>query len=323
MRVIAHQPTLEIIDIPTPVPQPDEVCIQVHYAGVNRPDLLQRAGAYPPPPDASPYMGLEVSGVISSVGSQVKQLKPGDRVCALTPGGGYAEAVVAPAGHCFPVPEGLSLQQAAVLPETYMTVWANLIERGKLASGERVLIHGGSSGIGITAIQLAKWRGATVFTTVGLDEKAAACRSLGADHALNYRTQDFQEEIKKITDGHGVHLVFDMVGGSYMEKNIRSLAIEGRLVQIGFMQTSRVELDWRFFMMRRLTMTGSTLRARSIEEKTRIALTLRHHIWPELSRNHLLPVIAAEFPFEQVAQAHALMESSAHIGKIVLKVTHD
>ena len=323
MRVIAHQPTLSVIETPTPEPRAGEVRIAVAYAGVNRPDLLQRAGAYPAPPDASPYMGLEVSGKISAVGPGVDQIKVGQMVCALTPGGGYAEEVVTPAGHCFPIPEGLRLPQAAALPETYMTVWANLIERGTLRAGETVLIHGGSSGIGITAIQLAKWRGATVITTVGSDEKAAACQQLGADHVINYKTTDFQLAVKEITAGNGVNLILDMVGGSYMEKNVRSLALEGRLVQIGFMQGSRVELDWRFFMMRRLTLTGSTLRARSVEEKTRLATTLRHQIWPELARGQLLPVIYAEYPLEEVDKAHALMESSAHIGKIILKVGHD
>jgi putative PIG3 family NAD(P)H quinone oxidoreductase len=327
MRVVTHdhtrQPDLAIVDVPVPTPKPGEVLIQVAYAGVNRPDLFQRAGSYPPPADASPYMGLEVSGTITALGEGVDQWRIGDQVCALTPGGGYAEFVTAPAGHCLPVPHGLSLLQAAALPETYFTVWTNLIERGQLRPGETVLIHGGSSGIGVTAIQMAKWNGATVITTVGNEEKAAACRKLGADHVINYKTQDWQEEVKAITKGVGVNLVLDMVGGPYIDKNLRSLAIEGRLVQIAFLQGQKTEADWRLLMVKRLTFTGSTLRARPLEAKTRIAQTLHHAIWPELEAGRLLPVIHKVFPLEQVEQAHALMQSSAHVGKIMLKVANE
>lgn len=327
MRVVAHDPTrqadLEIIDVPMPTPKAGEVLIQVAYAGVNRPDLFQRTGSYPPPPDASPYMGLEVSGTITALGNGVDRWKVGDQVCALTPGGGYAEFVTAPAGHCLPIPHGLSLLQAAALPETYFTVWTNLIERGQLRPGETVLIHGGSSGIGVTAIQMAKWVGATVITTVGSDEKAAACRKLGADHAINYKTQDWQAEVKTITNGNGVNVVLDMVGGSYIDKNLRSLATEGRLVQIAFLQGQKAEADWRLLMVKRLTFTGSTLRARPVEAKTRIARTLHNAVWPELEAGRLLPLIHAVFPLEQVEKAHALMQSSAHVGKIMLKVANE
>jgi NADPH2:quinone reductase len=323
MRVVSHQPRLEIIDIPLPNPGTGEVRIQVAYAGVNRPDLLQRSGVYPPPPDASPYMGLEVSGTISAVGPGVSHLQVGQAVCALTPGGGYGQEVITPAGHCFVIPAGLSMAQAAALPETYLTVWANMIERGGLSAGETVLIHGGSSGIGVTAIQMAKWRGATVITTVGSAEKLAFCKALGADHVINYKTHDFQEAIKDITGGLGVNLILDMVGGPYIEKNLRSLALDGRLVQISFLLGSKVEMDWRYVMMRRLTITGSTLRARSVEDKTSLARRLQAAIWPELEKGKLLPVIYAQFNLEDVQKAHALMESSAHIGKILLKVSHD
>ncbi len=321
MKVIDHQmPELRVIEIPTPEPKAHEVRITVHYAGVNRPDLLQRKGLYPPPKDASPYMGLEVSGVISAVGENVKKFKVGDAVCALTPGGGYGEEALAPEGCVLPIAQGLSMVKAAALPETYLTVWANLIERAGLSSGETVLIHGGSSGIGITAIQIAKWRGATVITTAGSEEKLKACQKLGADYAINYQTQDFQAEVKSITQGKGVQVILDMVGGPYIEKNLRCLCDDGRLIQIAFLKGAKVEIDWTALMVRRLTFTGSTLRARSTEEKSRLTSTLQHNIWPELSAGRLLPVIHAEFPLQEAEKAHALMESSRHIGKIMLKV---
>ena len=322
MKVVAHDPALCVIDIETPAPKAGEVLIEVAYAGVNRPDLLQRKGAYPPPPGASPYMGLEVSGIIKAVGPGVSQWKLGEQVCALTPGGGYAQAVITPAGHCFPIPKGISLLQAAALPETYMTVWANLIERGRLRAGETVLIHGGSSGIGVTAIQVAKWAGARVFTTVGSQEKAKACKALGADLVINYKTQDWASIVKEaVKPAKGVQLVLDMVGGPYIEKNLRSLEPEGRLVQIAFLQGAKLEIDLQPMMMKRLTVTGSTLRARSDEEKARIALSLRHALWPELAAGRLLPVIHSVFPLQEVGKAHDLMESSAHVGKIMLKVS--
>lgn len=322
MKVVAHNPALCVVDIETPAPKAGEVLIEVAYAGVNRPDLLQRKGAYPPPPGASPHMGLEVSGKIKAVGSAVTQWKVGEQVCALTPGGGYAQAVIAPAGHCFPVPKGLSLLQAAALPETYMTVWANLIERGRLRAGETVLIHGGSSGIGVTAIQIAKWAGAKVFATVGSEEKAKACKALGADLVINYKTEDWAAVMKEaVKPAKGVQVVLDMVGGPYIEKNLRSLEPEGRLVQIAFLQGANLEIDLQPIMMKRLTITGSTLRARSDEEKARIALSLRHALWPELTAGRLLPVIHSVFPLQEVGKAHDLMESSAHVGKIMLKVS--
>jgi NADPH2:quinone reductase len=312
---------LSLIETAVPVPGPGEVRIRVAYAGVNRPDILQRSGKYPPPAGASPYMGLEVSGVIDAVGEGVPAGRMGEKVCALTPGGGYAEAVVAPAGHCMPIPEGLTLQQAACLPETMLTVWANLIERGQLRPGQSVLIHGGSSGIGTTAIQFARWAGAgQIFTTVGSEEKAAVCRQLGATRAILYKTEDYLAVTQQETAGVGIHLILDMVGGDYLTKNLKALALEGRLVQIAFLQGSKVDMDWSLLMMKRLTFTGSTLRARSIEEKSRLCLSLQQALWPELSQGRCLPLIHAEFDLSKVADAHRLMESSQHIGKIVLRV---
>ena len=326
MRVIDHRPggdpsCIRLIEADQPTPQAGEVLIQVAYAGVNRPDILQRTGSYPPPPDASPFMGLEVSGTIVAVGDGVPSQRIGEQVCALTPGGGYAEFVVAPAGHCMPIPAGVDLRTAACLPETFLTVWANLIERGQLRSGQSVLIHGGSSGIGTTAIGFAKWAGASrIFTTVGSEDKARVCRELGADRPILYKSEDFAQVIKDETNGMGVNLVLDMVGGDYLPKHLKCLALEGRLVQIAFLSGAKVEMDWTLLMMKRLTFTGSTLRARSVEEKARIALTMQQAIWPELQKGRLLPIVHAEFPLAQAEQAHRLMESSQHVGKIVLKV---
>lgn len=326
MKVIDHRPggdasCIRLIEADQPTPKAGEVLIQVAYAGVNRPDILQRTGSYPPPPDASPFMGLEVSGTIVAVGDGVPGQRVGEQVCALTPGGGYAEFVVAPADHCMPIPAGLDLRTAACLPETFLTVWANLIERGQLRAGQSVLIHGGSSGIGTTAIGFAKWAGASrIFTTVGSEDKARICRELGADRTILYKTEDFAQVIKDETDGLGVNLVLDMVGGDYLPKHLKCLALEGRLVQIAFLSGAKVEMDWSLLMMKRLTFTGSTLRARSVEEKARIALTMQQAIWPELQKGRLLPIVHAEFPLAQAEQAHRLMESSQHLGKIVLKV---
>jgi NADPH2:quinone reductase len=326
MKVIDHRPggdpsCIRLIEADQPTPQAGEVLIQVSYAGVNRPDILQRTGSYPPPPDASPFMGLEVSGTIVAVGDGVPSQRIGEQVCALTPGGGYAEFVVAPAGHCMPIPAGVDLRTAACLPETFLTVWANLIERGQLRSGQSVLIHGGSSGIGTTAIGFAKWAGASrIFTTVGSEDKARVCRELGADRPILYKSEDFAQVIKDETNGMGVNLVLDMVGGDYLPKHLKCLALEGRLVQIAFLSGAKVEVDWTLLMMKRLTFTGSTLRARSVEEKARIALTMQQAIWPELQKGRLLPIVHAEFPLAQAEQAHRLMESSQHVGKIVLKV---
>jgi NADPH2:quinone reductase len=311
---------LVVKEAPMPEVGAGEVMIKVAYAGINRPDVLQRSGRYPPPADASPHLGLEVAGEIAAIGQGVDEWRKGDRVCALTNGGGYAEFATAPAGQVLPVPAGLSLLQAAALPENYFTVWANLIEGGRLARGEIALIHGGTSGIGITAIQMAKAWGARVFCTVGTDEKAAAAREAGADVAINYRSQDYVTEMSKLTEGRGANVILDMVGGSYIERNLRCLALEGRLVQIAFLQPSRVEVDWMPLMLKRLTFTGSTLRPRPGAEKARLAGELRSHIWPLLEQKKLAPVIYREFPLADAAAAHRLMESSEHIGKIMLKV---
>ena len=326
MKLIDHgkggdASSLRVVDAPVPEPGPGQVSIAVQYAGVNRPDLLQRAGSYPPPADASPYLGLEVSGRIAAVGEGVTRWKTGDAVCALTPGGGYAECCVTDAGHCLPVPEGLDMIQASVLPENYFTVWTNVFQRGRLQDGESILIHGGSSGIGLTAIQLAKAFGARVFTTVGNAEKAAACQRLGADVAINYRTQDFVQVVRETTEGRGVNMVLDMVGGDYIARNIRSLALEGRLVQIAFLNGSKTaDFDFMPVMLRRLTVTGSTLRARPSAEKTALAADLETHVWPLLAQGRCLPVIHQVFPMDEAPAAHRLMESSQHIGKIVLKI---
>lgn len=325
MRHIDHRPgggaeCLRMAEGPVPEPGPQDVLVRVAYAGINRPDVFQRSGSYPPPADASPLLGLEISGEIVALGAQVSGWKVGDQVCALTPGGGYAEYCVAPAEHCLPVPAGLSMLEAAALPETYFTVWSNVFERGRLQPGEAFLVHGGSSGIGLTAIQLAKQFGATVYTTVGSSEKADACRRAGADRVINYHEEDFVEVLKQATDGNGVNVILDMVGGDYIPRNIKSLAVEGRLVQIAFLKGSRVELDTAPIMRKRLTFTGSTLRPRSREEKADIAKALQDKVWPLLDQGLCHPVIHATFPLAEAAEAHRLMESSKHIGKIMLEV---
>ena len=297
-----------------------EVLIRVAYAGVNRPDVLQRAGSYPPPRGASPHLGLEVAGVVAAVGQGVPEWQKGDRVCALVNGGGYAEYVAAPAGQVLPVPAGLSMAQAAALPETVLTVWANVVERGRLQAGETLLVHGGTSGIGVAAIQIAKALGARVFCTVGTPEKAGAAQKLGADAAIDYRRRDFMVEVSKLTEGRGVDVILDMVGGPYIERNLRSLALEGRLVQIAFMQTAKVEVDWMPLMLRRLTFTGSTLRARSAEEKARLSRAVQDNVWPMVEDGRVQAVIDRVFPLDSAAEAHRRMESSDHIGKILLAV---
>lgn len=302
-----------------PVPQPGhgEVVIQVAWAGVNRPDALQRAGRYAPPAGASDLPGLEASGIVSAVGPGVTWPAVGDAVCALLPGGGYAEYVATPAAHCLPVPEGMGLREAACLPETYFTVWSNVFQRGALKAGERFLVHGGSSGIGTTAIQLAHVMGARVFATAGSAEKCAACLSLGAERAINYREEDFVEVLR--AEG-GADLILDMVGGDYIPRNVKTLADDGRLVQIAFLQAPKVELNFVHLMVRRLTITGSTLRPQSVEAKARIASSLSEHVWPLLDAGRIGPVMDSEVPLEKASEAHARMESSAHVGKIVLKV---
>jgi NADPH2:quinone reductase len=309
---------LTLADAPIPAPRAGEVLIEVAYAGVNRPDCLQRAGAYPPPPDASAVLGLEVAGRVVAHGPGVAEPAIGATVCALVPGGGYAEYCTAPTAWCLPVPAGVSVADAAGLPETHFTVWNNVFDRGRLAAGESLLVHGGTSGIGLTAIQLAKRFGATVIATAGSPDKVAFCRSIGADHAIDYRTQDFAEEVARITGKRGVDVILDMVGGDYIARNLRCLALEGRLVMIAFLQGSRAEIDFRHVMMRRLTITGSTLRASPFERKAALARSLRDKVWPLYAEGKLRTVTHATFPLAEAARAHALMESSAHIGKIVL-----
>lgn len=308
---------LKLCTRPVPVPAPGEVVIKVAYAGVNRPDALQRAGLYAPPPTASDLPGLEASGEVVALGEGVSDCALGDQVCALLPGGGYAEYVATPAAHCLPVPEGMSLKQAACLPETYFTVWSNVFQRGGLHAGERFLVHGGASGIGTTAIQLAREFGARVFTTVGTQEKAAACAALGAERTIVYRDEDFVDIMR--AEG-GANLILDMVGGLYIPRNIRSLADDGRLVQIAFLQGPKVELNFAQVMMRRLTITGSTLRPQSDLAKAKIAADLRQNVWPLLAMGRISPVMDSEYSLPDAHAAHAHMESNAHIGKIVLKV---
>jgi putative PIG3 family NAD(P)H quinone oxidoreductase len=311
---------MQLAEAPVPQPGPGELLIEVAYAGVNRPDCIQRAGHYPPPPGASPILGLEVSGRVAALGDGVQGWQPGDAVCALTPGGGYAEYCVTPAGWALPPPPGLGLLDAGSLPENWFTVWHNVIERGRLEAGEHFLVHGGSSGIGSAAIQLAKAWGATVTTTVGSAAKADFCRGLGADHVINYREQDFGAELARMTGKRGVNLILDMVGGPYIERNLRALALEGRLVIIAFLEGSKVEADWRFIMLKRLTVTGSTLRASPLERKVGIARSLGERVWPLFGDGRIRPVVTQVFPLADAPAAHALMESSAHLGKIMLEV---
>ena len=322
--VAAREPgppdVLALAETEVPTPKAGEVLIEVGYAGVNRPDCIQRAGHYPPPPGASPILGLEVAGRVVALGDGVTQWRVGDVVCALTPGGGYAEYCTTPASFCLPLPKGLSLLEAASLPENYYTVWNNVFDRVHLTAGETILIHGGSSGIGLTAIQLAKVFGATAITTVGSAEKVAFCRAIGADHVINYREQDFVAEVAALTGKQGVNVVLDMVGGDYIEKNLKCLALEGRMVFIAFLQGGKVTVDWRSIMMKRLTVTGSTLRASPDARKAEIAASLRAKVWPLFGSGQLKPVINRVFPLGEAAAAHALMESSAHIGKIMLEV---
>jgi NADPH:quinone reductase len=324
MRYVSHgegggPEVLRIVEGQIPELGPREVLIQTHFAGVNGPDILQRSGMYPPPPGASPILGLEVAGQVVALGAEVTTWKVGDQVCALTPGGGYAEYCRTDASHCLALPRGFDLATSAAIPENFFTVWTNLISRGRLQSGENVLIHGGSSGIGYTAIQIAKQFGAIVFATVGNSEKARFCRDLGADHVINYRTEDFVAEVNGITRERGVDIVLDMVGGPYIEKNVSLLTYEGRLVQIAFLQGNKVS-NFNFLpvMLRRLTITGSTLRPRTVEEKASIANALREHVWPLLESHKIKIVVHKIFPVSQVAEAHRMMERGEHAGKIVL-----
>lgn len=308
---------LQLCERAVPEPTQGQVVIKVAYAGVNRPDALQRAGAYNPPPGASDLPGLEAAGEIVALGAGVSEWAIGDQVCALLPGGGYAEYVATPAAHCLPVPEGLDLKQAACLPETFFTVWSNVFSRGGLQAGERFLVHGGSSGIGTTAIQLASVLGARVFTTAGSDAKCQACVDLGAERAINYRDEDFVSVLR--AEG-GANLILDMVGGDYIPRNVKTLADDGRLVQIAFLSGPKVELNFAQMMTRRLTLTGSTLRPQSDLAKARIAQDLREVVWPLIEAGRVAPVMDSEFDMSEAAAAHARMESSGHIGKIVLNV---
>ncbi|SVA18421.1 uncharacterized protein METZ01_LOCUS71275 [marine metagenome] len=303
------------------VPDPglDEVLIRVEAAGVNRPDIMQRKGLYPPPPGATDVPGLEVSGTVVKKGENVTEPKVWSEVCALVSCGGYAEYCLASASICLPVPKKISLQHAAGIPETFFTVWTNVFERGQLKSGETLLVHGGSSGIGTTSIQLGKAFGATVYTTAGTQEKCEYCKNLGADAAINYNENDFEAEIKTLTENRGVDVILDMVGGPYFPKNIKILAVQGRLLQIALMQGYKAEVDFRPLLMKRVTLTGSTLRPRSVKEKAEIARSLRKEVWPLMDSGTIRPIIHQTFPLEKAADAHQLMESSNHIGKILLK----
>lgn len=303
---------------PVPTPAADEILIRVRAAGVNRPDALQRAGSYAPPPGASDLPGLEAAGEVAAVGPGVSTWAPGDAVTALLPGGGYADYVVTPAAHALPVPAGMDWVSAAGLCETLFTVWSNVFRRGGLQAGESFLVHGGSSGIGTTAIQLARLRGARVFVTAGSDEKCAACLALGAELAINYRETDFVEAVRAATAGRGVDLVLDMVGGDYLPRDVKALAPDGRLVMIAHLTGATVALNFAQVMVKRLTITGSTLRPQSIEAKARIAADLAREVWPLLEAGRMAPVIDRTYPLAEAAAAHARMESSGHIGKIIL-----
>ena len=309
---------LTLVERPKPELKPGQVLIKVKAAGINRPDVFQRLGNYPPPSDASDLPGLEVAGEIVEGDVSGTNFKIGDMVCALTPGGGYAEYCAAPAGNCLPIPEGLSLVEAATLPETYFTVWSNVFDRGQLKKGETLLVHGGASGIGTTAILLARAFGHTVYATVGSDERVAAVEALGASKGINYKTQDFVEEIKTLTNGRGVDVILDMVAGEYINRNLQCLAEDGRTVIIAQLGGSKATINSNMLMRRRLTVTGSTLRPRTPEFKTEIARALEANVWPLFGSGQLKPVVYATFPFADVQKAHAMMDAGEQIGKIVL-----
>jgi NADPH2:quinone reductase len=314
---------LKIAKRPVPQPGPDEVLVEVAAAGVNRPDVLQRMGRYEPPPGITDIPGLELAGRVVAVGPGVTDWQVGDAVCALVAGGSYAEYCTAPSGQCLPLPEGFSMVEGAVLPETFFTVWSNVFDRGRLRAGETFLVHGGSSGIGTTAIQLAKTFGARVFATAGSAEKCRACEELGAERGINYREEDFVGVIKEATGGRGVDVVLDMVGGDYIPRSIELLKVEGRHVSIAFLQGAKVSLNMFPIMTKRLSLTGSTLRARPVADKAAIAAQLREKVWPLLESGTVKPLVYATFPLERASEAHALMESSQHIGKIALVVRND
>jgi NADPH2:quinone reductase len=311
---------IRVREVPVPTPGPGKVLIEVVAAGINKPDCFQRQGHYPPPPGESDVPGLEVAGRIVGVGEGIAKSRLGENVCALVGSGGYAEYAVADARLCLPVPRGLNMTEAAAIPETYFTVFDNVFTRGRLKPGETILVHGGSGGIGTTAIQLAKLFGSNAIATAGTADKCAFCRTIGADHAIDYKTQDFVAEVKALTIKRGVDVILDTVGGAYIQKNLSLLGLEGRLVQIAFLQGSRVEsFDFMPLMLKRLTITGSTMRARTIDQKAEVARALHDKIWPSLDRGKALPVVHATFPLEDARAAHELMESSRHLGKIVLE----
>jgi putative PIG3 family NAD(P)H quinone oxidoreductase len=312
---------LQVQELPRPEAGAGEVLIRVEAAGVNRADVVQRMGLYPPPPGASEIPGLEVAGTVAALGEGVEQWAVGDRVCALLAGGGYAEYAVAAAAECLPVPAGLSMSQAAGLPETVLTVWSNVMDRCALKPGETFLVHGGSSGVGTTAIQLAVRFGATAYATAGSDEKVRVCEELGATRAVNYREQDFLEILREETGGRGVDVILDMVGGNYVDRNIQLAAIDGRIVNIAYLQGSQVEANLMPLMLKRLVLTGSTLRAREPSFKSALTSAVRAAAWPWIEAGEVRPVIHREFPFSEAAEAHRLMESSAHIGKLILRMT--
>lgn len=311
---------MHIAEGAVPTPGPGEILIEVAYAGVNRPDVLQRSGRYQPPVDASPILGLEVAGRVAALGAGVTEWKVGDSVTALTPGGGYAEYCTAPAEHALPIPAGMDLATAACLPENWFTVWANLTLHGHLAAGERILIHGGSSGIGLTAIQLARHIGAECIATVGSDEKAEFCKNFGAKYTINYRRTDFAEEVMQLTGGEGVDVVLDMVGAPYVKSNLSVLKRDGRLVIVAFLEGSVGEADLMPVMIKRLTITGSTMRPRTLAEKQELRDALQKEIWPAMESGKIHTHLFARFPLAEAAEAHQLMESSKHVGKIVLQV---
>lgn len=311
---------LKVAERPLPQPKPHEILVKVAAAGVNRPDILQRMGLYAVPPDASDLPGLEIAGSVATVGANVKMWKVGDQVCALVHGGGYAEYCVVPEVQALPVPKGLSLTEAASLPETFFTVYSNVFDRGGLKAGETFLVQGGSSGIGVTAIQMAAAMGARVFATAGTDEKCAACVKLGAEKAFNYKTGDWAEELKAATGGKGANVILDMAGGDFVPKELKSLADEGRLVMIAFLRGNKTEIDLNEIMRKRLQITGSTLRPRPIEFKGQVAKSLRERIWPLIDAGKIKPVLYKTFPLAEASEAHKLMETSQHIGKIVLTV---
>jgi NADPH2:quinone reductase len=321
--VQARQPggpeVLEPTTRAVPAPGPGEVLVKVAAAGVNRPDLMQRQGKYPPPQGASDVLGLELSGVIVAVGPSVSRWRPGDRITALVAGGGYAEFAVVPEPQCLPVPRGLSMEEAAALPETFFTVWTNVFERGRLGAGETLLVHGGASGIGTTAIQLARARGARVFATSGSREKCLACERLGAERAINYRSEDFVAALLDATNGRGVDMVLDMVGGDYVSRNLEVLAMDGRLLQIAFLHGPHADVNLSPLMRKRITFTGSTLRPRTVEEKGAIARGLERDVWPLIESGEVRPVLHAVFPLAEASLAHAELEAGHHVGKIVLR----